>query len=89
MEHGVQDGQRTELVFLDPGEYTIVAKASEVAFGDQEQAPQEIGSVVYNLTVSAEGEPVGGGCAVGGTSGGFGLMVLLGLALLRRRKARR
>jgi hypothetical protein len=64
-----------------PGEY-VIKLSSRLVFTDDLYPGKQTASTEFRLT--AEGDPVGGGCATTGV--GVGLWALLGLAWLRRRK---
>ncbi|NOZ87494.1 MAG: thrombospondin, partial [Deltaproteobacteria bacterium] len=79
-------GRRVELVPDLPGDYTVELRA-KLAFADQKYPDKRDASA--RVVLKAKGSPVdlGGGCsAAGGSSAGLGLVLLLGLGLLRRRK---
>jgi hypothetical protein len=81
-----KEGRRVEFAPDAAGEY-VIRLSAELVFTDNEAYPDKnVSSQEFTLT--AEGEPVGGGCSTApGSSLGLGfLMMLLGLVGLRLRR---
>ncbi|HEY3546994.1 MAG TPA: MYXO-CTERM sorting domain-containing protein, partial [Propionicimonas sp.] len=69
-----------------PGTYTLKL-VGELVFGDDVYASGPA-RAQYLMTVTVKGEPTASGCSVGGSGAAaapLGLLLLLGLAVLRRR----
>ena len=79
-------GRRVEIVPDMPGEYVVELRA-RLAFADEKYPEKREASARVKL--EAQGSPVdsAGGCsAAGGSSFGMGALLLLGLAMARKRK---
>jgi len=77
-------GRRVEFSADVPGEYVIKVSA-RLVFADDLYPEKNMAST--QLTLTAEGDPVGTGCSTGGSGGLAVIPLLLGMALIRRRRS--